>query len=75
MKRLTIALLLALVAARGIGVSWADRPDTPVTGAARCRRAPAARRDPAPAWMDGAAERQPLSGPGDAAPAHRAATM
>jgi len=25
-------LLLALVAARGIGVSWADRPDTPVTG-------------------------------------------
>jgi len=32
MKKLTIALLLALAAARGIGVSWADRPDTPVTG-------------------------------------------
>ena len=32
MKRLTIAVMLALVAVSGIGVSWADRPDTPVTG-------------------------------------------
>lgn len=30
-------------------------------GAARCRRAPAARRDPTPARMDGAAGRQPLA--------------
>src|SRR5438445_10896193 len=36
-------------------------------GAARCRRAPAARRDPTPARMDGAAGRQALAqadGPG-----------
>ena len=32
MKRLTIAVMLALVAVSGIGISWADRPDTPVTG-------------------------------------------
>jgi hypothetical protein len=32
MKKPTIAVLLALVAGGGIGVSWADRPDTPVTG-------------------------------------------
>jgi hypothetical protein len=32
MKSLTIALLLALMGLGGIGVSWADRPDTPVTG-------------------------------------------
>jgi len=32
MKKLSIALLLALVALSGVGTSWAFNDDTPLTG-------------------------------------------